>query len=654
MNRRLPKLICLLLLISILPPLVRYCSQPGATAEEPQESPAQGVTTASRGPFIIHYSCNDSHSKSWVQQNVAGEVGVTYFEHLAGSHAEGTLYYKTIGPFGTETVETIHSGIHLEKSVLLYDLESRPHIFVACSDDTDQVINHYFRDTGGAWQTEAIVHFFNEGGKFIYELSADIGPDHSFHLLILKTRSNIDSDDFLEAWRGANLYHLTNVSGTWETDLIRHYNMAWTEDMYVKSSCRQDIEIDDGGFVHVAFSEQLDYGDYPSRLWYATNRTGVWEFEVALSYAAGTPDDAGWYPSLCLDINDTPHIACAYISRVPTLSARHSKLHLLRRTDGGLWHDTIIADQDDGYYGGDGRRYTGALSHLVFDSNNTPHIVFSDVASTHWSYQSWNVGNIRYGVRRAGNWEFETIFRQRLPTGFFNATEMYGMCMTINEAINTIRVIGVELIVTGRNQYTSRLVDFVLRWDGISTVVQHFTGSRQPHAVSLRWSIPALDPRSELQIWRQTDDEQRIRIFSLPGGDQELCAYTDEEAPTGAVVYWLALVDPDGSRSWIGSTQISADDQLLQNSMLAAFPNPFNPTTELKYELQNSCLVDLSIFDLRGSRICRLVNGVVLAGRHRSRWHGLDESGRAVPSGSYIARLETDQSISQQVLMLLK
>jgi len=411
--------------------------------------------------IIIFYGPNDSHSKSWVRESAAGVVGVISFQHFDGSHTNGILSYKAIAPGGSVSTDAITADLGLEKAVLLFDASSQPHVFAARSDALDQTIGHYWKTETGEWRNETVVHFYNEGGKFIYELSADSGPDHSFHLLVLKTRSNIDSDDFMEAWRNSHLYHLTNATGKWEKQLIHNYNTAYTYDMYVKSSCRQDIKVDKNGFVHVVFSEQLDGADDPSRLLYATNRPGHWQKEVALSYDPGSRDDAGWFPSLGLNRHGVPYISCLYVDRVHTHSATECRLLLLRRKGPGNWLSEVVARQDDGYYGGDGRNFTGALSHLVLDSHDMPHIIFSDIASTHWpGTQRLNVGNIRYAVLQDGRWKITTIHRQPRPAGFFDATEMLGMCLVVSEKTKTVRVVGQELLTTDQEHYACRLLDF--------------------------------------------------------------------------------------------------------------------------------------------------------------------------------------------------
>jgi hypothetical protein len=479
--------------------------------------------------ITIYYGLNGSNSRSWVRENSSGVVGISCFQRFEGSYDEGTLIYKTIYPDGSMNIDSITTGTRLEKSVLLYDSLSSPHIFVASSDTTDQVINHYSKNNEGQWQNETIIHFYNEGGKFIYELSADKGPDNSFHLLILKTRSDIDSDDFMNAWINSHLYHMTNASGVWVKELIHNYDMAYTYDMYIKTSNRQDIKIDKDGYIHVTFAEQINGNGFPdpSRLQYASNKTGSWAIETALNYDNGTVDDAGWFPSLCLDNNDIPYISCIYVKRVPTYSATSCKLLLLKRLDNNNWNTEIIAEYDDGYYGGDGRDYTGALSHLVFDVENTPHIIFSDIASTHWPVlnQRLNVGNIRYGIFENGSWNITTIYRQPLPTGFFNATEMYGMCLVVSDETNMLHVIGQELVITEENQYSCTLLNFA--WEDISNIVDDAFIKK----FELNQNYPnPFNPTTTITYSLAENSEVEIKIFNSLGVEVGILLREEKEA----------------------------------------------------------------------------------------------------------------------------
>ncbi len=464
----------------------------------------------------IYYGLNDSHGHSWVQENNQGVVGITYFQRLEDGSQNGSLIYRTIHPDGTIESETVAEGTRLQRSVLLYDSLSMPHIFVAQSGTGDQIIEHYYKGDSGLWQREEVFHFFSWGGRYIYELSADLGPDNSFHLLVLKTQSDVDSDDYWNAWMNASLFHISNAPGFWRTDFIYSYNTAYTYDHYIKCSCRQDIEVDHDGYVHVVFSQQIVAVDDPSRLLYATNKSGSWKIETALSNDFGARDDAGWFPSLCLDRQGTPYVACMYVNRVYTYSAVYCKLFLLQRVSEGVWQRQLVAESDDGYYGSDGRRYTGALSHLVFDRDNVPHILFSDIASSHRTYQHLNVGNIRHAVYRGGAWNLTTIYRQPLPIAFQNATEMFGECLVVSDLTDTIRVIGQELKVTGPGAYSVGLVEFA--WADIATSASDEPAANLPDQFCLIQNYPnPFNQGTVIGYSLPTRSQVTIEIFDILG-----------------------------------------------------------------------------------------------------------------------------------------
>ena len=74
--------------------------------------------------------------------------------------------------------------------------------------------------------------------------------------------------------------------------------------------------------------------------------------------------------------------------------------------------------------------------------------------------------------------------------------------------------------------------------------------------------------------------------------------------------------------------------------VLTAAPNPFNPRVEISFALRRATGgADLAVFDLSGRLVRELAVGTLPAGHHTFTWDGLDQSGRAAPSGNYICRL---------------
>jgi flagellar hook assembly protein FlgD len=88
--------------------------------------------------------------------------------------------------------------------------------------------------------------------------------------------------------------------------------------------------------------------------------------------------------------------------------------------------------------------------------------------------------------------------------------------------------------------------------------------------------------------------------------------------------------------------------------MDSPFPNPFNPQTGLQFFLQKVTIIQFDIFDLRGIHILRLAEGMYSAGEHRLTWDGRNKHGREVGSGTYVAKLQTDDTIQSRQMMLIR
>lgn len=83
-------------------------------------------------------------------------------------------------------------------------------------------------------------------------------------------------------------------------------------------------------------------------------------------------------------------------------------------------------------------------------------------------------------------------------------------------------------------------------------------------------------------------------------------------------------------------------------------PNPFNPRTRISYSLPEETHVTLRIFDLRGKRVCTLVDRTVLAGEHAEIWRGRDAVGAPVSSGVYFARLDSEYGVLTRKMVLTR
>jgi len=84
-------------------------------------------------------------------------------------------------------------------------------------------------------------------------------------------------------------------------------------------------------------------------------------------------------------------------------------------------------------------------------------------------------------------------------------------------------------------------------------------------------------------------------------------------------------------------------------------PNPFNPTTEIRFDLPRSGRVQLRVYDLAGRLVRTLVDGPMTAGaEQRVIWNGRDGAGRMVSSGVYLYRLQAAEFEQTKRMVLLK
>ncbi|MCW5894387.1 MAG: T9SS type A sorting domain-containing protein [Bacteroidetes bacterium] len=79
------------------------------------------------------------------------------------------------------------------------------------------------------------------------------------------------------------------------------------------------------------------------------------------------------------------------------------------------------------------------------------------------------------------------------------------------------------------------------------------------------------------------------------------------------------------------------------------YPNPFNPTTAIRFELPTSSFVSLKVFDVLGREVATLVSGRLEAGRHSSSWNA-----GAFSSGMYFYRIVADGYVATKRMLLLK
>ncbi len=86
----------------------------------------------------------------------------------------------------------------------------------------------------------------------------------------------------------------------------------------------------------------------------------------------------------------------------------------------------------------------------------------------------------------------------------------------------------------------------------------------------------------------------------------------------------------------------------------ANYPNPFNPTTTIRYQVAKAGPVELAIYNVLGQRVRTLVRSEQAAGSYEVAWDGRDAAGSVVASGIYIYRFKADAFVESRSMVLMK
>jgi flagellar hook assembly protein FlgD len=92
----------------------------------------------------------------------------------------------------------------------------------------------------------------------------------------------------------------------------------------------------------------------------------------------------------------------------------------------------------------------------------------------------------------------------------------------------------------------------------------------------------------------------------------------------------------------------------LETALAQNVPNPFNPTTTIRFSLAAPGQVTLAVYDVSGRRVRTLVDEYRAADRYHVSWDGRNEAGESVASGVYFYRLVAGRFAQTKKMVLLK
>lgn len=105
----------------------------------------------------------------------------------------------------------------------------------------------------------------------------------------------------------------------------------------------------------------------------------------------------------------------------------------------------------------------------------------------------------------------------------------------------------------------------------------------------------------------------------------------------------------------VSTTRTQRNDNIdLKELSCTNYPNPFNPTTTITFNLPNTQKVCLDIYNIKGQKVKKIFNNILLAGNNSIVWDGKNDSGNQVSSGVYLYRLKTEKHDIRRKMILMK
>jgi hypothetical protein len=171
----------------------------------------------------------------------------------------------------------------------------------------------------------------------------------------------------------------------------------------------------------------------------------------------------------------------------------------------------------------------------------------------------------------------------------------------------------------------------------------------QEGQVNLTWDITNLPEGMSLALVNNTTG-QTINLYGYPSANINLPSKGGFSSPEDFMATYPFVGDAQFTLS-VFSDLTSTDDEIVPETITLhnAYPNPFNPSTMISFDLIESDMVSLNIFDLTGRQVASLVNKAMIPGTHQIPWNPSQ-----VSSGVYLVRLIVGNTSMNQKITYVK
>jgi len=288
---------------------------------------------------------------------------------------------------------------------------------------------------------------------------------------------------------------------------------------------------------------------------------------------------------------------------------------------------------------------------------------------TQWDIEAdWDYGQFQVSTNSGSTWIPMTGLYTNPGTGSFqpNGEPLYDgtqlswvkesmdLSEFLDEQITFRFLIRSDGSVTEDGWYFDDLNVILYEAGTIPVELISFTGTLVDNSVKLEWSTASETNNQGFEIQRSIGDESYQTIAFIEGigtsTETTLYSYLDNPTLTNNIGlrYRLKQMDYDGTFSYSNAINIEISTP-LEFALMQNYPNPFNPSTKITFQIPESGLVSLKIYDVLGIEIATLLNEEKIPGKYE-----IDFDASYLSSGIYFYTLRAGNFISIKKMILIK
>ena len=466
-------------------------------------------------------------------------------------------------------------------------------------------------------------------------------------------------------------------------------NSGWSEPKQISTdggASYIDFTIDNNNVIHCVWREYYDR--WFRKIFYSKSEDmgETWSEPFDLSMNTGHWAD---HPKICSDSKNNIYVIYAYlIGEVPP-----SQL-IFKKFDGEKWSDPVDIAEDSPNSEYPCLTIDNIDRVYAFWHNNYSKIYYRYLEDTVWSqiFKPFD-DNYDFYIRKAmpdknnnihcvGQYKKDSEERYGLRPVYFTY-DINNDLWKINKALSdTTSLLPIDIDLDSQNmphivwsQFAGEMMggpiegSFYSFYDGGSwsdplqlDTVDAFNENpaialdmdNDPHIMVRKYYHYESPKYTTLNYYNKLDNYERIDSLEFLGG--HIIKYKDS---THYMIYSRVLED-DNSYSFFRKRSLSItsiefnEDKKQGFRLFQNYPNPFNNSTIVQYNLKKQNKVEISIYDIKGSKVKTLVNEFKQAGNYYANWDATSNKGQKVGSGVYLYKITAGKYMAVKKMVLLQ